>query len=226
MDTLSARLFFQALGKFFLGLIVVGVLLFLPAGTLDYWQGWLFVGVLFAPMFVAGVVLMFRQPELLRKRLEAKEEEKEQKWVVALSCMLFIAMLVVAVLNRRYMWWMLPDWAVFAAAGLFLVGYLLYAEVLRENVWLSRTIEVQEHQKVVDTGLYGIVRHPMYAATLLLFLSMPLVLGSLWAFAIMLCYIPVISKRIRNEEKVLEEGLEGYREYKQRVRYKVIPYVW
>lgn len=226
MDTLSARLFFQALGKFFLGLVVVGVLLFLPAGTLDYWQGWLFVGVLFAPMFVAGVVLMFRQPELLRKRLEAKEEEKEQKWVVALSGMLFIAMFVVAGLNRRYMWWMLPDWAVFAAAGLFLVGYLLYAEVLRENVWLSRTIEVQEHQKVVDTGLYGIVRHPMYAATLLLFLSMPLVLGSLWSFAIMLFYIPVISKRIRNEEKVLEEGLEGYREYKQRVRYKVIPYVW
>lgn len=184
------------------------------------------MGVLFVPMFVAGIVLMFRQPELLRKRLEAKEEEKEQKWVVALSGMLFIAMFVVAGLNRRYMWWMLPDWAVYAAAGLFLVGYLLYAEVLRENVWLSRTIEVQEHQKVVDTGLYGIVRHPMYAATLLLFLSMPLVLGSLWAFAIMLCYIPVISKRIRNEEKVLEEGLEGYREYKQRVRYKVIPYVW
>ena len=226
MDTLSARLFFQALGKFFLGLVVVGVLLFLPAGTLEYWQGWLFVGVLFVPMFVAGIVLMFRQPELLRKRLEAKEEEKEQKWVVALSGLLFIAMFVVAGLNRRYMWWMLPNWAVYAAAGLFLVGYLLYAEVLRENVWLSRTIEVQEHQKVVDTGLYGIVRHPMYAATLLLFLSMPLVLGSLWAFAIMLCYIPVISKRIRNEERVLEEGLEGYREYKQRVRYKVIPYLW
>ena len=223
---MSARLFFQALGKFFLGLVVVGVLLFVPAGTLNYWQGWLFVGVLFLPMFVAGVVLMFRQPELLRKRLEAKEEEKEQKWVVALSGMLFMAMFVVAGFNHRYMWWMLPDWAVYAAAGLFLVGYLLYAEVLRENVWLSRTIEVQEHQKVVDTGLYGIVRHPMYASTLLLFLSMPLVLGSLWSFAIMLFYIPVISKRIRNEEKVLEEGLEGYREYKQRVRYKVIPYVW
>lgn len=223
---MSARLFFQALGKFFLGLVVVGVLLFVPAGTLNYWQGWLFVGVLFVPMFVAGVVLMFRQPELLRKRLEAKEEENEQKWVVALSGMLFMAMFVVAGLNRRYMWWMLPNWAVFAAAGLFLVGYLLYAEVLRENVWLSRTIEVQEHQKVVDTGLYGIVRHPMYAATLLLFLSMPLVLESLWSFAIMLFYIPIISKRIRNEEKVLEEGLEGYREYKQRVRYKVIPYVW
>ena len=223
---MSARLFFQALGKFFLGLVVVGVLLFLPAGTLDYWQGWLFVGVLFVPMFVAGVVLMFRKPELLRKRLEAKEEEHEQKWVVALSGVLFIAMFVVAGLNRRYMWWMLPDWAVYAATGLFLVGYLLYAEVLKENVWLSRTIEVQEHQKVVDTGLYGIVRHPMYAATLLLFLTMPLMLGSLWAFVIMLLYIPVISKRILNEEKVLEEGLEGYREYKQRVRYKVIPFIW
>ena len=223
---MSAQLFVQALGKFFLGLIVVGVLVFVPAGTLDYWQGWLFVGVLFVPMFVAGIVLIFRKPELLRKRLEAKEEEQEQKWVVALSGMLFVAMFVVAGLNRRYMWWMLPDWAVYVAAGLFLAGYLLYAEVLRENVWLSRTIEVQEHQKVVDTGLYGIVRHPMYAATLLLFLAMPLVLGSPWSFAIMLFYIPVISKRIRNEEKVLEQGLEGYTEYKQRVRYKVIPFVW
>ncbi len=214
------------MGKFFLGLIVVGVLLFVPAGTLDYWQGWLFVALLFVPMFIAGVVLMFRNPELLRKRLEAKEEEKEQKWVVALSGLLFIAMFVVAGLNRRYLWWMLPDWAVYSAAVLFLVGYLLYAEVLRENVWLSRTIEVQEHQKVVDTGLYGIVRHPMYAATLILFLTMPLVLASPWAFVIMLFYIPVIDKRIRNEEMVLEEGLEGYKEYKKRVRYKVVPFVW
>ncbi len=223
---MTAQLFIQALGKFFLGLIVVGVLLFVPAGTLDYWQGWLFVALLFVPMFIAGVVLMFRNPELLRKRLEAKEEEKEQKWVVALSGLLFIAMFVVAGLNRRYLWWMLPDWAVYSAAVLFLVGYLLYAEVLRENVWLSRTIEVQEHQKVVETGLYGIVRHPMYAATLILFLTMPLVLASPWAFVIMLFYIPVIDKRIRNEEMVLEEGLEGYKEYKKRVRYKVVPFVW
>ena len=223
---MTAQLFIQALGKFFLGLIVVGVLLFVPAGTLDYWQGWLFVALLFVPMFIAGVVLMFRNPELLRKRLEAKEEEKEQKWVVALSGLLFIAMFVVAGLNHRYLWWMLPDWAVYTAAVLFLVGYLLYAEVLRENVWLSRTIEVQEHQKVVDTGLYGIVRHPMYAATLILFLTMPLVLASPWAFVIMLFYIPVIDKRIRNEEMVLEEGLEGYKEYKKRVRYKVVPFVW
>ena len=223
---MTAQLFIQALGKFFLGLIVVGVLLFVPAGTLDYWQGWLFVALLFVPMFIAGVVLIFRNPELLRKRLEAKEEEKEQKWVVALSGLLFISMFVVAGLNRRYLWWMLPDWAVYSAAVLFLVGYLLYAEVLRENVWLSRTIEVQEHQKVVDTGLYGIVRHPMYAATLILFLTMPLVLASPWAFVIMLFYIPVIDKRIRNEEMVLEEGLEGYKEYKKRVRYKVVPFVW
>ena len=223
---MTAQLFIQALGKFFLGLIVVGVLLFVPAGTLDYWQGWLFVALLFVPMFIAGVVLMFRNPELLRKRLEAKEEEKEQKWVVALSGLLFIAMFVVAGLNRRYLWWMLPDWAVYSATVLFLVGYLLYAEVLRENVWLSRTIEVQVYQKVVDTGLYGIVRHPMYAATLILFLTMPLVLASPWAFVIMLFYIPVIDKRIRNEEMVLEEGLEGYKEYKKRVRYKVVPFVW
>ena len=209
-----------------LGLACVGVLLFVPAGTFDYWQAWLFIAILFLPMFVAGIVLMFRNPELLHKRLEAKEEQREQKWVVALSGVLFVAMFVVAGLNRRYTWCMLPDWVVYVAAGLFLAGYLLYAEVLRENVWLSRTIEVQEHQKVVDTGLYGIVRHPMYAATLLLFLAMPLVLASPVSFAIMLLCIPVIAKRIRNEENVLEQGLDGYKEYKQRVHYKVIPFVW
>ena len=223
---MSARLFFQALGKFFLGLVVVGVLLFVPAGTLDYWQGWLFVGVLFVPMVVAGVVLMFRQPELLRKRLEAKEEEKEQKWVVALSGLMFIMVFVIAGLNHRFGWYMLPDWAVFVATAVFLAAYALYAEVMRENVWLSRTIEVQDNQQVVSTGLYGIVRHPMYAATLLLFLSMPLVLGSPWSFAIMLLYIPIIAFRIRNEEQVLERELKGYAEYKQRVRYKVIPFIW
>ena len=223
---MSSRLFIQAVGKFLLGLACVGVLLFVPAGTFDYWQAWLFVAVLFLPMFVAGIVLLFRNPELLRKRLGAKEEQREQKWVVALSGVLFVAMFVVAGLNRRYMWCMLPDWVVLVAAGLFLAGYLLYAEVLRENVWLSRTIEVQEHQKVVDTGVYGIVRHPMYAATLLLFLAMPLVLASPVSFAIMLLYIPVIAIRIRNEEKVLEHGLDGYKEYKQRVHYKVIPFVW
>lgn len=223
---MTTKLFFQALAKFFLGLVLVGALLFVPAGTMAYWQAWLFLGILFVPMFVAGIVLMFRNPELLRKRLDAKEEQNEQKWVVALSGLMFLAMFVVAGLNRRFMWWMLPDWAVYVATALFLLGYALYAEVLRENVWLSRTIEVQEHQKVVDTGLYGVVRHPMYAATLVLFLAMPLVLASLWSFLIMLFYIPVIAKRIRNEEVVLEQGLEGYKEYKQQVKYKVIPFVW
>lgn len=223
---MTSRLFFQALAKFLMGLILVGALLFVPAGTFSFWQAWLFIALLFAPMFIVGIVLMFRQPELLRKRLEAKEKQEEQKWVVALSGLMFLAVFVVAGLNRRFMWYILPDWVVYVALGLFLLAYVLYAEVLRENVWLSRTIEVQEHQKVVDTGLYGIVRHPMYASTLVLFLTIPLVLASTWSFLIMLLYIPIIAKRIRNEESVLEEGLKGYKEYKERVRYKVIPYVW
>ena len=223
---MNTKLFIQALTKFLAGLLLVGVLLFVPAGTFAYWQAWLFIALLFVPMFIAGIVLMYRQPELLRKRLDAKEKQDEQKWVVALSGLMFLAMFVVAGLNHRFLWCLLPDWAVFAAAVLFLLGYALYAEVLRENVWLSRTIEVQEHQKVIDTGLYGIVRHPMYAATLLLFLAMPLVLASPWSFLIMLLYIPIIAKRIRNEEAVLEHGLEGYKEYKERVKYKVIPFIW
>ncbi len=223
---MNTKLFIQALTKFLAGLLLVGVLLFVPAGTFAYWQAWLFIALLFVPMFIAGIVLMCRQPELLRKRLDAKEKQDEQKWVVALSGLMFLAMFVVAGLNHRFQWCLLPDWAVFVAAVLFLLGYALYAEVLRENVWLSRTIEVQEHQKVIDTGLYGIVRHPMYAATLLLFLAMPLVLASPWSFLIMLLYIPIIAKRIRNEEAVLEQGLDGYKEYKERVKYKVIPFIW
>ena len=223
---MNTKLFIQALTKFLAGLLLVGVLLFVPAGTFAYWQAWLFIALLFVPMFIAGLVLMLRQPELLRKRLDAKEKQDAQKWVVALSGLMFLAMFVVAGLNHRFQWCLLPDWAVFVAAVLFLLGYALYAEVLRENVWLSRTIEVQEHQKVIDTGLYGIVRHPMYAATLLLFLAMPLVLASLWSFLIMLLYIPIIAKRIRNEEADLEQGLEGYKEYKERVKYKVIPFIW
>jgi protein-S-isoprenylcysteine O-methyltransferase Ste14 len=223
---MNTKLFIQALTKFLAGLLLVGVLLFVPAGTFAYWQAWLFIALLFVPMFIAGIVLMCRQPELLRKRLDAKEKQDEQKWVVALSGLMFLAMFVVAGFNHRFQWCLLPDWAVFVAAVLFLLGYALYAEVLRENVWLSRTIEVQEHQKVVDTGLYGIVRHPMYAATLLLFLAMPLVLASPWSFLIMLLYIPIIAKRIRNEEAVLEQGLDGYKEYKERVKYKVIPFIW
>ena len=220
------RLFLQAVGKFLLGVLLVGLLLFLPAGSLGYWQGWLLMGILFVPMFCVGLVMMVKNPELLQKRLNAKEEEKDQKTVVKLSGLLFFVAFVVAGLNLRFGWCVLPDWCVWAATGLFLVCYLLYAEVLRENTYLSRTIEVQENQKVIDTGLYGIVRHPMYMATTVLFLAMPLVLASPVSFLIMLLYIPLIAKRIKNEEMVLEEGLEGYKEYKQRVKYKVIPFIW
>ena len=223
---LKKGLLAQSLGKFFLGVVILGLLLFLPAGSFRYWQGWLLMGILFVPMFLAGLVMLARNPELLRKRLNAKEKEAEQKTVVAVSGLLFLAAFVVAGLNWRFGWWMLPDWAVWVAAGLFLVCYLLYAEVLRENTYLSRTIEVQENQKVIDTGLYGVVRHPMYMATTVLFLVMPLVLASPISFFIMLGYIPLIAKRIRNEEKVLEEGLEGYSEYKKRVKYRILPYIW
>ena len=204
------RLFLQALGKFLLGVVVIGLLLFLPAGSLQYWQGWLLMGILFVPMFCAGLVMMAKNPELLRKRLNAKEGEKEQRTVVKLSGILFVAAFVMAGLNWRFDWCVLPGWAVWVSAGLFLVCYLLYAEVLRENTYLSRTIEVQENQKVIDTGLYGVVRHPMYMATTVLFLA----------------NIPLIAKRIKNEEMVLEEGLKGYKEYKRKVKYKVIPFVW
>ena len=220
------KLFFQAFVKFLLGVVIVGLLLFVPAGSLSYWQGWLLMGILFVPMFCAGLVMKARNPELLRKRLNAKEEEKEQQTVVKLSGLLFIAAFVVAGLNWRFGWCVLPNWAVWVSAVLFLACYLLYAEVLRENTYLSRTIEVQENQKVIDTGLYGVVRHPMYMATTVLFLAMPLVLASPISFAIMLLYIPLIAKRIQNEEKVLEAGLDGYKEYKTRVKYKVIPLIW
>ena len=223
---MTTKLFIQALTKFLAGLLLVGLLLFLPAGTFAYWQAWLFIGILFGPMFIAGIVLMVRQPDLLRKRLSAKEEQNEQKRVVALSGLLFVAMFVVAGLNFRFGWLLLPEWTTYVAAVIFLISYALYAEVMRENVWLSRTIEVQENQQVVSTGLYGVVRHPMYSATLLLFLSMPLVLNSVFSFMLMLLYIPVIALRIRNEEQVLERELNGYAEYKQRVRYKVIPFIW
>ena len=216
----------QAFAKFFLGVILLGVLLFVPAWSLRFWQGWLLMGILFVPMFAAGLILMAKNQDLLRKRLNAKEQEAEQKTVVRLSGLLFFAAFVVAGLNWRFGWWVLPDWAVWVAAGLFLASYALYAEVLRENTYLSRTIEVQENQKVIDTGLYGIVRHPMYMATTVLFLAMPLVLASPISFLIMLGYIPVIAKRIENEEKVLEEGLEGYAEYKKKVKYRILPYIW
>ena len=223
---MDLKLFTQAIFKFLGGLLIVGLLLFLPAGTFVWRQAWLLLGILFVPMFIAGLIMMKRAPDLLRKRLNAKEEEKEQKTVIVLSGLMFLAAFIVAGLNFRFRWIVLPVWVSWAAAVLFLLAYVLYAEVLRENIWLSRTVEVQENQKVVDTGLYGIVRHPMYMTTLLLFLSMPLVLGSVISFVIMLLYIPIIVKRIRNEEQVLEGGLEGYAEYKKRIRYKVIPFVW
>ncbi len=219
-------LLIKALTKFLLGVIVLGLLLFLPAGSLHYWQGWLLMGILFVPMAVAGIVMMAKNPELLRKRLNSNEKEAEQKSVVAMSGLLFIAAFVLAGLNWRYGWWVLPDWVVWASAFLFLASYLLYAEVLRENTYLSRTVEVQDNQKVIDTGLYGIVRHPMYMATTVMFLTMPLVLGSPISFLVMLGYIPVIARRIVNEEDVLEKGLEGYQDYKKKVRYKMIPFLW
>ena len=223
---MDRKLFWSAMLKFFSGLLLVGVLLFLPAGTLAYWQGWLLLGILFVPMFAAGLVLMAKNPELLRKRLNAKEEQTEQKQVLALSGLMFLAAFLLAGLNFRFGWILLPRWAVWTAAAVFLLAYLVYAEVLRENAYLSRTIQVQEHQQVVDTGLYGVVRHPMYAATVLLFLSMPLVLGSVLSFAVMLLYLPIIAKRIRNEEAVLEQGLEGYAAYKKRVKYRLFPGLW
>lgn len=212
--------------KFLMGLVLVGLLIFLPAGTLHFFNGWLLMAVLFVPMFIAGVVMALCSPQLLKKRLDAKEKEDEQKNVVAMSGIMFIAAFVVAGFNYRYAWIVMPSWAVWSAAVLFLLSYLMYAEVLRENAYLSRTIEVQEGQKVIDTGLYGIVRHPMYSATILQFLSMPLVLGSLPSLVIMLVYIPLIVKRIRNEEKVLVEGLEGYEAYCSRVKYRLLPFVW
>ncbi|WP_165046326.1 isoprenylcysteine carboxylmethyltransferase family protein [Adlercreutzia sp. ZJ138] len=223
---MDAALFRSALVKFVAGLLAVGLLLFLPAGTLSWWRGWLLVGVLFVPMFAAGLVMMAKAPDLLRIRLNAREEQAEQRTVVALSCLMFIAAFVVAGLGCRFDWPMLPEWASWAGAVVFLAAYALYAEVMRENAYLSRTIEVRQGQHVVDTGLYGIVRHPMYSATMLLFLSMPVVLGSPFSFVIMLAYVPIIAKRIRNEEKVLADELEGYPEYLRRVRWRLVPHVW
>jgi len=222
---MSAKLFVQAIVKFFCGLIIMGLIIFLPAGSFAYWQGWLLIGLLFVPMFVAGIILMIKNPELLRKRLNAKEEEKEQKLVVLLSGIMFLAAFVIAGLNFRFGWITMPSWVIYVFAGVFVAAYILYAEVLRENEYLSRTIEVQEGQKVIDTGLYGVVRHPMYMSTLFLFLAMPLVLGSVISFAVMLIYIPIIVMRIRNEEKVLAKGLPGYEEYMRKVKYRIIPFI-
>lgn len=223
---MDCKLFFKAIAKFFMGVLLVGTLIFLPAWTLSYMQGWLLMGILFVPMFIAGFVMMAKSPDLLRKRLDAREEQDEQKTVIRLSALMFLAAFVIAGLNFRFGWIVLPMWVSYVGAGIFILAYILYAEVLRENAYLSRTIEVQENQRVIDTGLYGLVRHPMYMATLFLFLAMPLVLGSLISFFIMFLYIPIIVKRILNEETVLEEGLEGYADYKKRIRYRLIPFIW
>ncbi|MBQ6318499.1 MAG: isoprenylcysteine carboxylmethyltransferase family protein [Lachnospiraceae bacterium] len=223
---MDEKLFCQAITKFISGLVMVGVLIFLPAGSFMYWQGWLLIGILFVPMFIAGLIMMKKSPELLRKRLNVKEEETEQKTVIMLSGIMFLAAFVVAGLNFRFGWIVLPEWVSYAGAIIFLAAYALYAEVLRENAYLSRTVEVQQDQKVIDTGLYGVVRHPMYMSTLLLFLAMPLVLGSIISFVITLAYVPIIAKRIGNEEKVLEDGLPGYAEYKNKVKRKVVPFIW
>ncbi len=223
---MSFKLFIQAIVKFTLGAVITGLLIFLPAGGLDYPHGWLFMGLLFIPMFIAGVVLMFANPGLLEKRLNVREKEGEQKAVVLLSGIMFVAGFVLCGLNYRFGWIVLPKAVVIAASAVFVLAYLLYAEVLRENTYLSRTIEVQAGQKVVDTGLYGLVRHPMYSATLIMFYMVPLILGSVISFVVFLPYLFIIAKRIRNEEKVLLKGLDGYGEYMKKVKYRLIPYIW
>ena len=216
----------QALIKVISGFILLCLLIFMPAGTFSYFQGWLLICVLFIPMFIMGIYLLNNNPELLRKRLNSKEEESEQKAVIVFSGLMFLCSFVVCGLNYRFRWHVLPIFISVIASIIFLIGYSLYFECMKENDYLSRTVEVQDNQKVIDTGLYGIIRHPMYLSTLLMFLSIPLILGSLIGFIIMHAYIPIISLRISNEEKVLEEGLDGYKEYKLKVRYKIIPYIW
>lgn len=223
---MSAKLFFSAIIKFLLGIVLVGALVFLPAGTLEYFNGWLFMSILFIPMFIAGIVMMIFNPRLLKSRLDAKEKQSEQSLVIKLSGLMFLAGFIIAGLDFRFRWFVLPREVVIIAAVVFLVAYALYAEVLRENTYLSRTIEVQEDQKVIDTGLYGIVRHPMYSVTVLLFLSMPIVLGSLFSFIVFLAYPFIIAFRIKNEEEFLEKELKGYSEYKKKIKYRMIPFVW
>ena len=223
---MSIKLFFEAIAKFLLGIILVGILIFLPAGSFAYINGWILMGVLFIPMFIAGIVMMIKNPGLLRNRLDAKEKEKDQSIVVKLSGLMFIAGFIVAGLGYRFGWFMLPKGIIIAGAIIFLFSYVLYAEVLRENTYLSRTIKVQEGQTVVDSGLYGIVRHPMYSATVFLFLSIPLILGSLYAFIIFLIYPFIIAKRLLGEETFLEKELEGYKEYKNKVKWRLIPSIW
>lgn len=223
---MTKKLFFQALAKYLLGVVLLGLLIFVPAGTLHFPNGWLLMALLFIPMLGAGIVMMLRDPPLLEKRLNAKEKDSEQKDVIRRSGCMFIAAFILAGLNFRFGWLALPKWVVWAASVLFLLSYLMWGEVLRENAWLSRTVEVQEGQRVVDSGLYGVVRHPMYSASVLLFLSMPLILNSIFSFLVMLAYLPLIISRIKNEERLLKAELPGYAEYMERVRYRLIPFIW
>jgi len=222
---MSFKLFIEAIVKYILGLLIVGFLLFIP-GTLKYKQGWVLMTILFIPMFIAGIVMIIKNPELLRRRLNNKEKNKEQKVVIIISGIMFISGFILAGLNYRFSWFVLPNYISWIGGITFLISYILYAEVLRENSYLLRTIEVEKNQKLVDTGLYGVVRHPMYAITLVLFLSMPLVLGSFISFIIFLVYPFIIVLRIKNEEIVLEKNLKGYKDYKKKVKYKLIPFVW
>lgn len=220
------KLFIQTIFKFALGLVLVSALLFLPAGTFKYWNAWLFIGLLFIPMFLLGVILFLKNPELLEKRIKGKEKENTQKVVILLSLIIFVFGFIVAGFDFKYGWSKLPNVVIIISSIVLIISYVLYAEVMRENTYLSRNVEIQENQKLIDTGLYGIVRHPMYMATTTLFLSFPLVLGSIYGFIIFLVYPFILGVRIKNEEKVLEEGLEGYKEYKQKVKYKMIPFIW
>ena len=223
---MSVKLFLQAIIKFILGIVIIGVMLFIPANSFNYWNAWLFMGLLFVPMFIVGIILMIKNPNLLKKRLNANESEPEQKEVLLLSALMFTSGFIVAGLNYRYDWIKLDSIVIIISSVLFIVSYILYGEVLRENTYLSRTIEVEENQKVVDTGFYKIVRHPMYLITLILFLTIPLILGSIVSFIIFLIYPIIIIKRINNEEKVLEKSLTGYLEYEKKVKYRLIPFVW
>ena len=223
---MKCKLVVNAITKFLVGAIMIGALLFIPAGTFYYWNGWLFMGILFVPMFFLGLILLLKAPDLLAKRLQSNEKESEQKIVILLSLFIFVGGFVLSALDFRFGWSDLPTWIVILAAVIMLGSYGLYAEVMRENAYLSRTIEVQENQKVIDTGLYGVVRHPMYFATTIMFLSCPIVLGSWIFFFIFLVYPILMVKRIKNEELVLEQGLQGYNEYKQKVKYRMIPFIW
>ena len=223
---MNVKLFIEAIIKFVLGVILVGALLFISAGTINYFNGWLFMGLLFIPMFIAGIIMMIKSPELLRRRLNAKEKEGEQQIVIKLSGLMFLIGFILAGLNYRFKWLEMPNIVVIISSIVFLCSYLVYAIILKENAYLLRTIEVEDNQKLIDKGMYGIVRHPMYLMTIFLFLSMPLILGSLYSFLVFLVYPCIIVIRINNEEKILDRDLKGYKEYKKKVKYRLIPFIW